>query len=313
MTENHTIGGRLLASLAALLTVLTTVVGASGAAQAQPLADREIVAAVGLDGQLWVSGLTGSAGSSWQQLGGRLVDAAPIVVRGAFEVYFLGLGTDHNVWIRTPDQGWRPYGPDGTWCEGPGAAAVSDTFAVACRGADGAAWIASTLLPLAPDVVPTARGPESVGWRSLGGRIPFGAAVTGYQPGQQQPEVAVVAVGEDGTPWFHTPSTGWRQFSAEICSGALAASPAFQAFACAAPDGQLKVFHPRTGTGATLLGGHIVGRPGVAVFGSGQVDYFVLGTDDAVWLTRQRATGGQDPYIQTNGRGRYGLSAVAPR
>jgi hypothetical protein len=313
MADRCTMSRRFLVLLAVTLAALGAAVATGGTARAQPLDDREIVAVVGLDGQLWVSGLTGSPGGSWQPLGGHLVDAAPIVVRGAFEVYFLGLGADHNVWIRTPDQGWRPYGPDGTWCEGPGAAAVSDTFAVACRGADGAAWIAGTILPLAPDVVPTARGPESVGWRSLGGQIQFGAAVTGYQPVPQQPEVAVVAVGADGTPWFNTYSTGWRQFSAEPCAGALAASPAFEVFACTAPNGQLKVFHPRSGAGATLLGGQILGRPGVAAFASGQVDYFVLGTDSGVWLTRQRAAGGQDPYTRLNALGRYGVSAVAPR
>jgi hypothetical protein len=264
----------------------------------------DFVAVTGTDGAAWARW---AVDPDWFPWGGQLVEA-PAVVQGPAEFYLLGVGRDGNVWIRTDDAGWWPFGHDGTRCSGASAAAVAGQLVVACRGGDDALWVTTAALP-ARDDAPLPAGRH---WRSLGGALQHGVAVAAFRgEGETGFRARYTAVGEDDRPWSRTDAQDWQLLSDHRCGGTIATAAYFQALACRdLGSPALRVWHFPSGTVGALLGGIVTGRPAVTVDATGVADYYALGTDRGVWAARQTADGAVDRFRPFGGEGRHGVAAT---
>jgi hypothetical protein len=95
---------------------------------------------------------------NWESLGGVLVSPPHATVFGGFRgfVTVFAAGTDHALWNRTNEGGWKPWDSWGhTLASPPHAVAGDETIAVFVRGTDSAVWY----------------NRDGTGWHSLGGRF----------------------------------------------------------------------------------------------------------------------------------------------
>jgi hypothetical protein len=297
-----------LTAVAALIAGHVTAASGAAAQQPAPSEVESLVAVTGSDQQLW---LRWSQDPDWFPMAGRLI-GAPALVYGPADIYMLGLGEDRNVWIRSFERNWRPFGPEGTHCEGVSAGRSGTTIVAVCRGADGALWQAGTALPLSSGgSLPRATDASGTGWRSLGGQIKHGAAVGDWQPDDEtQPVSRYVAVGLDDRIWTRTGGSGWEPFSERRCGGVAAVSEHYRALACKALESdELRVWHLPSGT-FTDVGGVMSGRVGISVDPNGATRYYVLGQDASVWVTRMEPDGATNPFRFFQGAGQGGLFAL---
>ena len=294
---------RRLAS--ALLGVAAVTVLPSGgtpalAATAAGTASPSILATTGTDAHLYYRKVSAT---SWTDLGGRLVDAPAYDEDAAGGFFFVGTGTDRNVYVRTLTQGWKSFGPAGTDCFGPSVAyrASDHTLAVSCIGADSRFLTASVK-------VPTSGLPRATAWTDKGGSFLYGSS-TVYDTGNFQYN----GVGSNSRV-YTAYGTGRFRFSGSplVCSGPL---PMDLPFACRDAGGGLQVIDQSDYTAKVIRGG-IVGRPGVS-FGADQyLRYYVLGTNDRVYSATQVAygdtAGTTSGFSRTgSGLGKYGIAAGA--
>ncbi|HVM27317.1 MAG TPA: Ig-like domain-containing protein [Mycobacteriales bacterium] len=266
-------------------------------------AREDILAVIGSDAQVWARS---SKASGWTPLGGALVDA-PVVVAGYDESYVVGVGRDRNVWIRgfSTSAGWRPLGPAGTNCAAPSAVVSGSTFAVVCRGGDGALWVAKT-------AVSGTRIPAVTSWSSMGGGFRFGPSVSDVSPNGFTADFLYSGVGNDGRIWSRTEDTGWTPLAAPRCGGISTASEFFEAVSCRNDaTSALKTFAGYTSNDGRVIPSAIVGRPAVAVDADGVARHYVLGTDSALYTARQAADGTTGGFSRISGAGAHGLSAVS--
>jgi hypothetical protein len=111
---------------------------------------------------------------NWESLGGALISPRHATVFGGPGglVTVFAVGTDHALWNRTHEGGWRPWDSWGhTLTSPPYAVAGHETVMVFARGTDSAVWY----------------NQDGTGWHSLGGR--FSSAPCG-----------VATIGDDLTP-----------------------------------------------------------------------------------------------------------------
>jgi hypothetical protein len=261
----------------------------------------------GLDNGLWVR-YTDSP--SWLNLGGTLVDAPSIVVGGA-EDYFVGLGSDKNVWIRSVAQGWTRLAPRNTHCNGPSAVISAGQLAVACRGADNALWVGKAPLPATPGTLPFVPG-----FHTLGGGLRHGVSVSDGSTGAE-PDFVYSVVGTDDRPYVRTDESGWDSPTSTLCSSTFTASEFFEVGGCRAFSAALWTF-PLDGGDVQSAGGRIVGRPGVAVDADGEAWHYAQGTDGRIWVARQPTGpggvpggGAPGPFAPFGGMAKYGVAAVS--
>ena len=264
-----------------------------------PIADADrtdLVALTGLDEQLWVKAGT----EGWQPMGGRLVDTPALVPLPDGDVLLIGVGGDRNLWARTLDSGWRRFAPVGTSCTGPSGVVTDAGVVVGCRGSDGQLWVGTSPLH---DL-----GVRS--WRPLGGQTAHGVNL--FDVGQEAPQVGYLVVGGDGRPWYRTDASAWGPASEHRCGGAATTAYWGDATACRnSSDESLKTFHGASGVNGTVIGGRMVGRPGVAVDPDGVARYYVLGGDRSVWVASQRADGSPVGFAPFGGAGLYGVAALS--
>ena len=271
-----------------------------------PVIDR--VAVVGTDNGLWVRR---SDSSAWGTLGGTLIDTPSIVVNGS-TTYYVVLGSDRNVWVRTDAIGWDRLGPVGTNCQGPSAAVSKGWLAVGCTGGDKALWVGKTALP--------ASGlPKLPGWGSMGGILKTGPSLSDASTGTSGAAFGYTVLGADSRPWFRTDAVGWKMRSNALCGGVVASSQRAEALACKDDaSASLKTFHAPSQPGATLLApkivnGSIQGRPAVTADSTGTARYYVLGSDGTIWRATQQPNGTLTPFSLWGGAGRHGLGAATLR
>lgn len=152
--------GRTLkaAGLAALLSALTamTVTGTAMAGTSTATASAGAVATSVVpysvavrtsDGRLFADQGTGN----FAGLGGKLLSTPSVAVSSVTgRAYYVGIGTDRQLWIRTDKQGWRPLldaARPASCAYSASVAIAGSTFAAACTSADGHAYAASVALP----------------------------------------------------------------------------------------------------------------------------------------------------------------------
>jgi hypothetical protein len=287
----------LVSGLAVLLLAGSPAAVAAAETSSAEQYRADLVAVTGRDNALWVR----DTGGPWLSLGGYLIDA-PTVVLGQHQVFFVGLGRDHNVWIRSETEWWRRFGPVDTWCLGPSAVVSGTQLGVTCRGGDGAVYAARTADP--------STGLPSVGsWQRLGGLVKHGAAVSDFSEDGIAPEFLYSAIGNDDAGWYRFHDTWWVRLFAQKCAGALAASEFGEIWACRAPTGRTTVFWFDEASGniqARDIGGLIKGRPAVSVDPDGVYRVYALGGDDRIWRNDNGAG-----WHLFGGAGYHGVSAAS--
>lgn len=266
------------------------------------------VAVAGTDNGVWLA----SSPGKWQNMGGKVLEA-PIIVLGNQGEYVMGVGGDHNVWIRKTSGGsWGPLGPAGTNCAGASAKVSVDTFAVACRGGDGALWVGRVKEPTDGSL------PKVPGFVSKGGILRTGVSMfdwADYSVDAPTAEFGYAVVGADGTPWARTDSEGWWQDQDTQCGDTFVVSEFFEAGAC--KDGasqalktvQYTLDNPEADP-VKIIPSKIVGRPAVSVDPDGEARYFVIGTDGGIWFASRHTDDTYTGFSPWGGQGRYGVTVA---
>ncbi|HYW25580.1 MAG TPA: glycosyl hydrolase family 18 protein [Terriglobales bacterium] len=241
--------------------------------------NRLDVFVVGLDSALWHDAWDGTSWSGWQSLGG-LVTSAPAAVSwgpNRIDVFVRG-GTDSSLWhLAWNGSGWAWEGLGGYLTSAPAVSSwAANRLDVFVRASDNALWHKAW------------DGSAWGGWQGLGGLL--SSAPGAVSPGPNRADVFVRA--NDNSLWHLTwnGSTGtW-----EGLGGILVDSPA----AASTGSGLIDVLVPgieglwrRSWNGSawgdyTSVGPITVwhfGPAAVSQAGSGHLDVFAAGPDDAVW------------------------------
>ena len=305
--------GRRTRASSAVLTLTATLaatlaIPSSAGAEAPPqhtaatVERSDFVAVTGTNRRLYHADVPGDG---FTDGGGRLL-GAPAMARYGKEVYFVAVGTDRNVYVRTSNITWRVLGPTGTDCSGVSIDIRRSTgaMAVACRGANGKLYVGRTT------VTPGQLPPRIQSFRSLGGAVLFGT-LTGVTSSDFYFDV----VGTDHLVYRWTSGTGFRRLSTSLrCYGPLGSDSFSNAgLACRARDGALTVVPDDSNYSAfATIVGKVVGRPGVAVDEDGTARYYVLGTDDKIYVAGSSRDGTIRGFRRgPAGSGLYGLAAAS--
>lgn len=299
---------RSLLALAAVAAAATGVSPASAGTQATVTNRVDTVAVVGGDDALWVRATTEQG---WRGLGGRLVDT-PSIVRGKGVDYFVGLGADRNVYVRTLARDWQPLGPKGTVCSGPSAVISISTLAVACRGGDGALWVGKAAVPAGGAL------PVVTSFSSRGGALQHGVSVADNADyAQPTPTAAFVysGVGTNSSPYFRTDEQDWRQITLSQCGGTYSESQYGIAGACQLLGSEmtltLQYSAPEDQPTERSIPGRMRGRPGVSSDPDFVTRYYVVGADGAVWSATRDANGTiTSGFTRFGGSAKYGVAVA---
>lgn len=292
--------GVVVATTAAAATFAGAAL-APAAAQTMTEPRMDVVTVIGTDGQLWFSQ---SRDRRWYPLGGRLVDT-PAVVHSGGHTYFVGLGGDRNVWVRTLDRPWAALGPAGTSCTAPAAAVSRGILAVACTGSDAGLWAGKVALPAAGAL------PRLGGWQGLGGILRAGPSLYDASGSSTSAQFGYGVLGADGRPWVRTDGTGWAMRSPHACGGTVAASQRAEVLSCRDSTSEsLKTFHAASGRDGQLVAGRITGRPAIAADTGGAARHYALGVDGTVWTARQQPDGSLSGFSHWGGAGVHGVGAT---
>ena len=264
-----------------------------------------VVAVTGTDNGLWVK-YTDEA--NFRNLGGILTDA-PAVALGYEADYFVGVGGDRSLWVRTLDRGWQRLGQANARCAGVSAVVSADLFVVACRGDDNAGWVAWGQVP-SGDGIPTIGN-----FVRLGGVLKHGLSVidaADYSNDNPRANAIYIGVGTDNRPYFN-PGGGrpWQLADNTTCGGTLTFSEFGDVGACRnLSTDAMKTFHfnredyPMTG--------RVQGRTGVAVdLEDGDTRHYALGIDGNIYVARQAPDGTLGGFRLFGGSGKFGISAAS--
>ena len=269
--------------------------------------ESALLAVTGSDGQLWARQDAGP----YTALGGRLIGAPTVVaVPGASGTVptplYLGIGTDHNVYVRTTSQPWQALSATPAYCLDAVGAAVTGTpgtltLTVGCEGGDSALYYAQGPLP-------STGLPAVTTWTSLGGALSAGPAVVVIGG-----RVTFFVTGSNGTVWVRdTSGTGYVAMQYACNSRpAVAAAGSTLYFACQGGDGALW-YAVNTGVGwpaATSAGGHLVGGAGIAATTT-QALIYVEGTDSGVYQIAVTPPGAATPFVRDGGAVQNGAAAA---
>jgi kumamolisin len=262
-----------------------------------------VVAAVGTDNMPYYQLDRGG----WISLGGALI-AAPAVVSvpsqsgGMGSPIYIGVGTDHDLYVRTTTQTWRPLDNNPVYCiDNPGATVIGTTLTIACQGGDRALYQAQGPVP-AQDVPPAF---SASNWQRLGGGLTAGPAVANV-PGIG---LDIMVLGNSNHVYeFYG---GTFHADAFFCIGhpALAYDNSGTTyFACHGMDGTLYWSQQTSGSGwsqASSLGGGLVDGPAISTSSIGPT-FYVEGLDGTPYERGRNTT-----YINDGGAIQFGTGAAA--
>jgi streptogramin lyase len=296
---------------AAMVTVADPSPGAAvGSSVPYSYEPRALVAAVGSDNTLWQQqDLAG-----WNSPGGLFL-AAPAVVSvpdtKAGAPLYIGVGADHDLWVRTTSHAWQPLDDLPVHCiDNPAATVSLGTLYVACQGADRRLYSAQGMV--VPDVPPVF---SRSSWTNLGGILSAGPAIAAI-PGRGV-DIMVVGLDKRAYEYYKASPSEKPSFHPDgfMCSGhpAIAATPdgTHGYFGCHGLDGALwsSEIDGTTNAGdwfnTASLGGQLIDGPGIAASGAGPT-FYVEGLDHALY--ERGPFGG---YRNDGGYIQYGTAAVA--
>jgi peptidoglycan-N-acetylglucosamine deacetylase len=217
------------------------------------LLTSDVAAATGTDRTLWAN-----EGQGWRSLGGALLFAPAVkVING--EPYYFGVGTDHNVWVRTDRLGWQKFGPAGTNCaSSPGVTFTGGRLYLGCTGPDRQLWEASSTVT--PGTLP-----HVTGFSNFGGIIAAAPAVAAVGS-----NVTFFVKASGGTVYTRTlyagfTATGWRCISPPAAAQTNDGTGA--TFACIGTDHNL--WYARYTTSHGWYAASSLGPPSAEAFSAG--------------------------------------------
>lgn len=305
-----TVGVRFTPTAPAARTALLNIVdNAAGSPQTVSLsgtAESALLAVTGTDGQLW----TRQDSQPFASFGGQLVGAPAVVAipgsSGSVPTpLFLGIGTDRNVYVRTPTNAWQALSTTPVACIDSLGALVTtssgaQTLTVACEGTDAALYYAQTTLV-------SSALPVVTRWTNLGGVLSAGPAVAA--PGGR---VTFYVVGSDGLVYVRDTTSNYVAMSYR-CTGhpAVAVQGSNQYFACDGRDGALW-YAINTGVGwpaATSAGGVVTGGPGIAAT-TNQAVLYAEGSDGGAYHIVLTPGGSATGYLSDGGGVQGGTAAA---
>ncbi|MBV9279645.1 MAG: DUF3466 family protein [Chloroflexi bacterium] len=261
---------------------------------------------VGTDNELF----SWQPGGGFTPLGGALLAAPAVAVLPPGQsgqppvTLYVGLGTDHNLYVRSDSQGWQPLTTTSTYCiDSPALLALGTasnaTMTVGCQGSDHALYVATGSF--------TGGLPRVGAWTSYGGYLMAGPAVA-YVDGV----TSFFGIGTDSFVYRHT-GGGWDRLKWQ-CIGhpAAGSSAGFSYFACQGLDHALW-YSIDDGSGwlvAYSAGGALIDGPGLAATRDGAT-FYVEGTDGELYQTslpigRTTTTG----FIPDGGAIQHGAGAA---
>jgi hypothetical protein len=236
--------------------------------------------------------------------------AAPAVVSvpsqsGGFgSPIYIGVGGNHDLYVRTATQGWQPLDDLPVYCiDNPGATIIGSTLTIACQGGNHSLYMVQGPVP-APGVPPSF---SRNSWQGLGGVLTAGPAAANV-PGRG---LDIMVVG--GSNHVYEYYGGSYHADGFLCAGhtALATNPtaSLAYFACHGLDNSLWWAQNDGATnggdwfGAASLGGQIIDGPAISATAQGPT-FYVEGSDHG--LLHRGANSG---YIYDGGYIQYGTAA----
>lgn len=216
-------------------------------------------------------------------LGGYLLAPPAVALTADGTTYYVGIGANHQLYLRTDRLSWRALVPQRVDCGQVGAAGLGQVVYIGCRGLDNRLHV--TEVQVSGGGLPSWTNPAYV--FDLGGLISSGPAVLpqghgfgSYTVTAPQPDAA----GNNVWQWNGSYYQAWARVPWS-CSSQPAVSPDGAFFACRGPLGTLRYWH--SGDARVFdAGGQIVGTPGIAAHATGNsATAYGEGTDGAIYTT----------------------------
>ena len=206
---------------------------------------------------------------------------APAIVQYQSNAYYIVVGTDNNLWMRTDSQAWSAIGNSGTYCKGfpyrPGATVVGSTLYIVCVGSTGDIYLVWTRLGSWPP--PTLQGVQDYGGSPTGGPgvATIGGTLTVLDVGQTNGGANVYSA---------TSPNSWSPVSNWFCNWAIGFASAYGTayMACDGTNSALWWAY-NSGSGwssAYSLGGTVRDGPTVAPT-AGNAMFYIEGSDGQIW------------------------------
>lgn len=243
--------------------------------------------------------VTGTNGAAYQRttpngfsnLGGSL-KSAPSIAQTSSDDYLFAIGSNDNVYVGEKGKAFRAFGPSGTVCQNVSAAVIGNTIAVACRGSNGALYVAKTTATAGQLPGPVARF-TNLGGTSLAGTGPSVSTGSGA--------FRYTVVGTDHVVYSRTDSAGFSRTSgAPTCYSPAAVNGSGTVLACTNSSGGLQA-RKNGATSYTTLAGAVRGRIGTAVDPNGATRYYVVFSNNAVKVATQSASGAFSGFAASTG------------
>ena len=244
-----------------------------------------------------------------QLLGAPAVVAVPAASGAVPSALYVGIGADHDVYVRDTTRAWQALTARPVYCiDSPGALVTGTpgnlTLTVACEGGDRALYEAQAQLT-------TAALPLVTSWTGLGGVLGAGPAVVSING-----KVTFFVTGGDGVVYQRDATSAYFAMPYS-CVGhpAVASQGSVVYFACDGNDGALW-YAVNAGLGwpaATSAGGAVTGGPGIAA-ATNQAAVYVEGTGGAVYHIIVSTSGAAGPFVADGGavQGGAGAAALVP-
>ena len=221
------------------------------------------------------------------------IKSAPAIVSNGGTTYFLGVGKDDTVRIRTQDSGYQRISPRGTECQDVSAAAIGEKLAVACRSASGRLIVGRSIL--------SSTGASAFSqFTDFGGSMlsNTGPAVSGSSKGFRY-----TIVSKNNIVKRRSGSSGFGNVSdAPTCFGTPTVDGIGHLLACIDAARALQV-RSNSGSGFKKLGGKSYGRIGVAVDPDEVTRYYSLRSDGTIMVASQSANGALTGFTPDKGKG----------
>lgn len=298
------------------ITLAAVALGAAGAMAASvptvasaASSELNVIAVTGPNHALYMR-TSAALPEGYRKLGGYLVDE-PAVVHDSRDGsnYYLGRGSNDNVYYRSDSQGFVPLSP-AVACIEPAAALSGSTLAIACKGRNGSLYSIKTTLSGGRLTV------DSVS--NYGGALQYGPAVAATGDPTDPFDYAVV--GTNNKLYFRSDATGYDN-SGYTCTDSPAIAENANGGLAACADDKKELFYfgafgpsPTDPTAFGSAGGQVVGRPGIALHRDNSADVYVLGTNGSVYRTTVTpdSTGGRSTrFVLVGGQGLGGVAATA--
>ena len=273
---------------------------------------RPTLGVVGTNGAAYTR--TDAPGSTYRNLGGLFVGSPTVARTADGRDLFIGQSPNGGLYVRTATTAWGWLAWPNAVCSDPDAEVFGDELVVACRGANGRAYVGRA--PITAGKLPFVRT-----WTNRGGLITGGPGLAIDTTTGRADLVVRGGTHGYGNVWSSSgsePAGTWRK-RALTCTGtpALASvpgAPELQWVACPSWGQQLMVSHSLVEGDAVadepqLCGGRVVGRPGLTPSWDGfAMRAHVTGTNAAVYTND--VTFGCGPFVRQTGASVSGVGAA---